>query len=478
MIIKSNIDEIQNYLTDASNFQSENCEAVYIPTNIVEICDIFKTINNAKKPITISGCGTGLVGGRVPNSGVVVSSEKLTKILSFNKEKKNIYLESGVILNDLQTFCKENNFLYPPDPTETNCAVGGTIAANASGAKSFKYGQTRKWVNKLKIILADGDILELIRSENISKNSLLTLNTNSGKKIIVPIPKIKNVIVKNSAGYFLNEKMDAIDLFIGSEGTLGFIAEAELKLVDLPQNLLSFVIFFENFPELMDFVKEIKKLSYSNSKIKVRAIEFFDDKALEFLKEEKTNLFGIWIEQDIDEINTDEYMELWSEFIDRFSVDQNKIWFAFDESEQRKIREFRHSIPLKVNEFISRNNFRKVGTDIAVPDGKFEELYYFCKGKCVENNIQYVSYGHIGDNHLHLNMLPKNNDEYLLAKLLYKEFCQKSVLSGGTVSAEHGIGKLKKEYLRLMFTEEEISEMKKIKKILDPNMILGQGNIF
>lgn len=478
MIIKTKIDEIQNYLSDASNFKSYSCEAVYIPSNIAEISELFNTLNNIKKPVTISGCGTGLVGGRVPLGGVVVSTEKLNRILSLNKEKKTVLVESGVILNDLQLFCKENSLLYPPDPTETNCAIGGTIAANASGAKSFKYGKTRNWVNKIKVILADGDLLELERGITERYNNSIVLRTNYNKEYIIPIPEIKKINVKNSAGYFLSKDMDAIDLFIGSEGTLGLIAEAELKLIELPKNLISFVVYFEDFSELMFFVSELKNLSKENKEINARAIEFFDNKALKFIKEENENLFGIWVEQEINSESIDTYLEYWVEFLNKFNIDQDKIWFGSDEQEQKRIREFRHSLPLKVNDYISRNNFKKVGTDIAVSDGKFQELYFYCVEKCNQNKIDYVSYGHIGDNHLHLNMLPKSNDEYSIAKMLYRDFCIEAVRLGGTISAEHGIGKLKKEYLNILYTEEEIQAMKQIKKILDPNFILGQGNIF
>ncbi len=470
-------------MTDASNYKSENCDAVYFPVSSDEVSEILKKCSNDKIPVTISGAGTGLVGGRVPQEGIVLSLEKMNSILSIDKELKLCRTQAGVMLSQLQADCREHGLLYPPDPTEKDCTIGGTIATNASGARTFKYGSTRNWIKSLKVILADGDMLKLVRGENFAKNFMICLQTNEGKKYRIAIPKFCMPGVKNAAGYFIKDNMDVIDLFVGMEGTLGIITEAELNLIEQPTDLISGIIFFETFNDAYRFVLKVKAFSRAqNSLIQARAIEFFDEKALNFLSKfySRTPLdkFGIWIEQEIYDQDKNELLSLWFALIEECGASLDSSYFAMNEKDINDIREFRHAISARVNEYLVQNSLQKVGTDLAVPGGDFNELYFFCIDLCNEQNIDYVGYGHIGNDHLHLNMLPKDQLEYETAKKLYFEFCKKAVEFRGTVSAEHGIGKIKKEYFKLMYNPEEISQMYEVKKTLDPNLILGRGNIF
>ncbi|MDX9923857.1 MAG: FAD-linked oxidase C-terminal domain-containing protein, partial [Ignavibacteriaceae bacterium] len=168
----------------------------------------------------------------------------------------------------------------------------------------------------------------------------------------------------------------------------------------------------------------------------------------------------------------------WFNFLDQSNADIDNSWFAFDEKNLEEFKDFRHAISWKVNEFITQHGFRKVGTDTAVPDNYFHEFYSFAKNLVEKQNINYVAYGHFGNSHLHLNMLPENEEQFIKAKSLYYEICKEAVRLGGTVSAEHGIGKMKREYFKLMYSQDEILQMARLKKSLDPNLILGIGNIF
>ena len=174
MIIKTSPDEIENYISDASNFKG-SCEAVYIPESSNEIPEILKRLNSEKTPVTISGNGTGLTGARVPLNGILISTEKLNRIIEINTEQKFVITEPGVILDNLQKEVNQRKLLYPPDPTEWNCFIGGTVATNASGEKTFKYGPTRDFVEELEIVLADGDIIDLKRGMNRAQGNILKI---------------------------------------------------------------------------------------------------------------------------------------------------------------------------------------------------------------------------------------------------------------------------------------------------------------
>lgn len=545
MIVKKDSEIIQNYLTDASNYKTKSCDAVYIPENYDELIELVKTANEKKIPLTISGAGTGLVGGRVPVGGIVISLERFNQILAFNKDEKSIRVQAFVTLSELQNFLKEHKLFYPPDPTEKNCSIGGTIATNASGARTLKYGPTRNWINAIKVVLPDGEIFDLPRGKIFADGLRFNFKTNSGKNYSFELPNFRMPNVKNAAGYFIKPNMDLIDLFIGSEGTLGVILEAELKLLDEPDELISMVIFFEAFDDAYNFVSISREENKSDEfkLINPRALEFFDDKALEFLSSKFPNVqnkkFAVWFEQEIyksihsvipakagidlssqdvipaqagnqsstndvipakagihsspqdvipakagihnpseTNINPEELLEQLSNLIQKCNGNLDEIWFAFNEKEINDIKEFRHSISALVNEYISRNNLRKVGTDIAVPSKSFKEFYFHCRNECEKNSINYVGYGHIGNNHLHFNMLPADQVQNELAVKLYRDFCEKAIEMGGTISAEHGIGKLKRPYFELMYPENVLKGMFNIKKTFDPELIVNRNNIF
>lgn len=488
MIIKTKQDELQNYLTDASNYKG-SCEAVYIPQNKEELRKILKEANELKTKVTIAGAGTGLTGARVPEEGIVISTEKLNQIIEINTENNYVIVEPGVYLSHLLDELKKVNRFYPPDPTEKNCFIGGTVATNASGAKTFKYGATRNFILELEIILSDGDEIYIKRGEVFANGNKLILTTKSGKEISIDLPEINLPVTKNASGYFIKPKMDAIDLFIGSEGTLGVFTKIKLKILPYPERIISMVAFFKDEIDAINFVGRTRDISFQtraknlSDEIDALALEFFDGNSLKFLSFDFPNIppksnAAVWFEQEANLSTEDKLIEKWFSLISEYNVDEEKIWFATNESERKQIEEFRHAISWKVNEYITRNNFRKLGTDVAVPDNEMKNFYHFLTNLMSTSNIDFVLYGHLGNSHFHLNILPKNENEFLSGKELYRKICLKAIEFKGTVSAEHGIGKIKTEYLLDMFGKEIVEQMKAIKKKLDPNYILGVGNIF
>jgi len=430
-----------------------------------------------------------LSGGSVPNGGIVLSTEKMNKILEINEEEKFAIVEPGVLLSEFLNELKKRKLYYPPDPTELNCFLGGSVATNASGSKTFKYGPTRSFVIGIEIVLPTGDVLILERGQNYAQKFDLSILTISGKKIELIIPSIKSLPTKNTAGYFCQEGMDAIDLFIGSEGTLGILTKLKLKLLLAPQIILSAVIFFNSEEYGLDFVEEARSESYKtrNNKLPVSidalAIEFFDKFALDFLRDDFPNIpqdaeSAVWFEQEVNEESSNEITDMWINLVEKHNGNLSHSWIAMNEKDKLKFVEFRHRISTKVNEFISSHNFRKLGTDFAVPDKELKNFYYQLKNDVIQAGLDYVIYGHFGNSHIHLNILPKSSEEFETAKKLYNNLCLSAINSGGTFAAEHGVGKNKKALLSDMYGDKVISEMRRIKQTLDPNLVLGSGNIF
>jgi D-lactate dehydrogenase (cytochrome) len=488
MIIKTNHDEIENYLSDASNFKGD-CDAVYFPENRDEVSSILKDANDKKIKVTVSGNGTGLAGARVPQGGIVIATDKMNKIIEINNEKMYALAEPGIILSEFLLTLKGMGLLYPPDPTEKNCFLGGTIATNASGEKTFKYGPTRNYVIELEIVLAGGEILNLKRGECLAENMELKLKTESGKEIKLHLPDYKMPATKNAAGYYIKSGMDAIDLFIGSEGTLGVITKIKIKLLPAPEKIISCIVFFIKEEDALDFIQKGREISYTSraynniQAIDALSLEYFDEKTLDFMREDYSQVpgnakAGVWFEQEVTHFNEDFFLEEWMTIIQEFHGDEENAWFAFTETDKIKLQEFRHAIPEKINDFIAGNNVTKLGTDVAVPDNKFRELYEYSKNIVVDSGLKYIIYGHFGNSHMHLNIMPVNNEEHLKGTIAYKSICKKAIDLGGTVSAEHGIGKLKVDYLKEMYGTGVVSKMAELKRTLDPDMILGNGNIF
>src|SRR5215211_2568772 len=213
MLIKETEEELQNYLTDASNMPGGFADKLFIPETSEEIAEILKEANEQRIPVTISGARTGTVGGAIPFGGFVISLERLNKIKEINKSELFATVESGVILSDFQKAVEAENLFYPPDPTEWSCQIGGTVATNASGARSFKYGATREFVEELEIVLAHGEILNMKRGASFSENGYIEIETAAGTKIRARLPTYRQHDTrKNTSGYFSAAQTDAIDL--------------------------------------------------------------------------------------------------------------------------------------------------------------------------------------------------------------------------------------------------------------------------
>jgi D-lactate dehydrogenase (cytochrome) len=490
MLVKTQTEEFANYLLDASNMQGGHASKLFIPESAGEIADILRNANEAKTPVTISGARTGTVGGAVPFGGYIISLEKLNKV-RIDKASMTAIVEPGVILADFQKAVDAEGLYYPPDPTEWSCQLGGTVATNASGSRSFKYGATREYVRRLQMVLPDGDVLNIRRNEvTADADGTITLTTDGGRKITAKaLTYDPPAVRKNVSGYFSARPLDAIDLFIGSEGTLGVNTEIELKLLSKPEGFFSGIVFFPKAGDLLAFVDEARSASFASRNsseggvIDASMIEYFDDRALSFISakfpETPSGMSGaIFFEQETTAENEDALFEAWNELLEKHGADIGRSWFTTTDQDREKMRAFRHALPVSVNERVVKNKQKKIGTDMAVPDENFPSFLKFYKETLDSSNIDYVIFGHIGDCHLHANLLPKNEVEALTSRHIYGRCVAQAIMLGGCVSAEHGIGKLKRKYLDVMMGERYLNEMAGLKRAFDPNGILGRGNMF
>ena len=485
MIIKKEQGEILNYLEDASNLQGGSAESVFIPDSEEEIAKTVRECGEKNLPLTISAGGTGVVGGRIPFGGVVLSVEKLNKIIEINKKEKYAVLQAGVIIDDFLKELSKQNLFYPPFPTERTAFIGGNVATNASGEYSFRFGSTREYVRGIKVILSNGKIIRIKRGEVLTQGGFLQI-PSTDIRFKIPgyrMPPVK----KNSAGYYSRDAMDLIDLFIGSEGTLGIIIEVEVTIIEQLPDTFFCALFFRDPQNAFSIVKELTlsptKYKGSNGSGKnlldeLLCLEYFDNNSLNYLRKfyprvapeaEACILVAV-------QMSSPESLNMWDGLLTRFNTIDN--WFGDSQKQKEELFAFRHKLPEIINDITRKNNCPKISTDIVTPENNFWQMNDFYCEKLNSSNLKYVTFGHIGECHLHVNLLPENEEELQMAKELYLEFAQKAIELNGTISGEHGIGKSKHRFLKIMYGEKGIREMTRVKTAIDRNCILGLDNIF
>ncbi len=508
------------YLDDESHSFDGKAEKIVFPSTEAEVAALMKAAFEAGTAVTIQGGRTGLTGAAVPLGGLAMNLEKMTDLLYMDyakdEELYSIAAEAGVTLEDLvkavstrnlellenkgtekqqaalSSFLGESDtFTFPVDPTEMSAWLGGLVACNASGAKTYKYGAVRNWVYRIRVVLANGDILDITRGDIISEDGKFVITLSDGSDIEVDVPTYEMPKTKNAAGLFAKHDMDLIDLFIGCEGILGVITLVELGLNKLPENIMTVMAFFPSEDDAVNFVYDIRA---PDSPVKMDFLEYFGPNAITMIKE-KASSAGITVPAMKDDTQaivffefsyTEEQMEEkimgLEEVLNKHNTSSESSWAGLDRTELDKMKTVRHFIPETVNGLIAQrkakyNEVHKIGTDMAVPDEELRDYLKFYRSTLEEQGMEYVIFGHIGDNHLHVNMIPRNNEEVEQGMNNYMMFAKRAVELGGTVAAEHGIGKLKRAFLEAMYGPKGISEMQAVKKALDPKWIINRGNV-
>jgi len=452
---------IEGYLTDASNTHG-SAEALVRPRSVEEVAAVMARCQREGIPLTVTARRTSTTGGPVPHGGWLLSTERLDRVIAIDDDRA--VAEGGVLLGELQDAIEAKGRLFPPDPTSRReCSLGAAIACNASGARSFVYGPTRPWVEAIQVVLPDGSIIEADRDTPIPADW--------------PVPRWTEPAVKTAAGYYPADNL--LDLFIGQEGTLGVITRATLRLTDLPAGVFSVLVFFDALEGALAFVEGAR----AAAAVTPRLLEYYDAGSLALIREREPGIpesavAAVWCEQETGresnaESNEDALMGAWFELVEAHTPLADDTLFAQDGPSLERLYRIRHAVPAGVNELVIANGMPKIGTDLSVPDAGLREMMAAYAAAPVPS----VLFGHIGDNHLHLNMLPDSPESLVVARDYYRALCRRAVALGGTVSAEHGIGKLKVPHLAEMVGDDVIEGFRALKARLDPAWILGRGSL-
>ncbi len=515
-LIRTVVSADEEYLRDESK-KVGYAESISFPETHEQVQEIMAELYQTGTPVTVQGSRTGLAAAAVPFGGHVLNLSRMDKVLGMRQENDRFYItvQPGVILQKLnksiaarafntegwdeaaqevyKAFTKTPVQMFTPDPTESTAAIGGMVACNASGARSYHYGATRRHINALRGVLADGQSISLRRGEVFAKGLELELKTEQGNTLKVQLPTYKMPECKNASGYYCKADMDAIDLLIGSDGTLAVMTEIEISLLPTPAMSWGVTAFFPDQYKAVAYTKQVRSIAEG-----IAAIEYFDNCALDILRKQKaenTAFAGLpFLPEEygcavFTELHCDseeqafELLEKLGAYCAQAGGDPEMTWVATSDSDRDMLHFFRHAVPESVNMQVERSKrnypeITKVGGDLAVPDTHFETLLALYDATLAEEGLLHAAWGHIGDNHIHVNILPRDMDEYSRGKALLAKWAGEVSRMGGAVSAEHGVGKLKAPFLEVMYGTEHIREMAALKAAFDPKCMLGRGNLF
>lgn len=436
-------------LQEASKDETEDLrylpEVVLFPESIEEVSAVLAYCNEKRIPVTGRGAGTGLSGAALPVcAGVVLSTKRMNRILSIDTDNLQAVVQPGVINQHLQEVLTPLGLYYPPDPSSRGSSfIGGNIAHNAGGPHAVKYGVTGEYVLNLKVVLADGAIVET------------GANT-----------------IKNSTGYNLTR------LFVGSEGTLGIIVEAVLRLIPLPSKNVLMLIPFDKPESACRAVSAIFKAGITPS-----ALEFMERDALEWaiagipdsgwsLGDEQAHLL-VELDGNDESVLLHEASRI-AELVQDFGAFE--VLFAEDEARKQQLWKLRRGIAEAVKK---RSVYKE--EDTVVPRARLADLLSGVKEIGRQYGFRSVCYGHAGDGNLHVNILRGDLSDHAWNEELPKairEIFKLCKALGGTLSGEHGVGFVQRNYLPEVMDKRAIALRLSIKKLFDPNGILNPGKIF
>jgi FAD/FMN-containing dehydrogenase len=440
------------YSADASGLHLVP-EVVGRPESVEEVVEIVRQATADRTPITCAGAQTSTTAASISDKGMILSLRALDRISTIDEETRTIRVEPGALVGEIKRTAAAAGLLFAPDPTsEEESTIGGAIACNASGARTFKYGATRRHVQALKVVMANGETIEFRRTN----------------------------LEKNTVGYAFAH--DPIDWFIGSEGTLGIVVEAELALLPLPSHVVGLAVFFGTEEAALSFVVAARE----SHTVAPRCIEYFDDQAIGIARAAAHGgilpdeaMAMVYVEEEVG-ADLESTLGEWSDLIESAVTDFDPLVFD-GEARLKDARQIRHSIPSTMNERGTRHRNaggRKVSTDWAVPYRKVAEAIRIARGLAEEYGIeQAVIYGHAGNGHPHQNFTARDARELATIEVVVEQTLRQVLALGGTVAAEHGIGKIKRRWLPLQMNGLQIAMMTAVKRELDPLGILAPGNI-
>lgn len=488
-------DLLRPFLTDAAHVPGGAATGVATPRSADEVAALVRSARSAL-PV---GAQSSLTGGATPRGDLVISTRALADLSLLPNYR--VRVGAGVPLAELQRSLAGDGLYYPPVPTYDGAFVGGTIATNAAGAATFKYGSTRRWVDALRVVLADGSLVEIKRGEvTASPDGWFEFQAAQGSNTHVPIPTYAMPDVsKLSAGYFAHPGMDLIDLLIGSEGTLGIVTDATLRVIALPRRCTMLVTCTSDGHALAvtSALRQEALASWrGDGVLDVSAIEFMDSRALAFAPDEFFARAGIerpvgatvllLVQLEVND-HENETLARTSAVLEACDVTVDpQVALTGDDRGAARLFELREAVPAGINAAVAAAKSRvhpdieKIAGDFIVPFERQQEALDLYRQTFEHHRLAYALWGHVSDGNMHPNVVPHSLADVEKGKGALLEIASHVMAMGGAPLAEHGVGRsvIKQQLLRELYGNQGIDQMRAVKRALDPDWKLAAGVLF
>ena len=486
---------VSGFLSDAAHVPGGHAAGVAFPHNEGEVAAL---VARAAHVLPV-GAQSSLTGGATPRGEIVISTRALTAIGA--PAAGSVRVGAGVPLATLQRSLADAGLYYPPVPTYEGAFAGGTIATNAAGAATFKYGSTRAWVKALTVVLANGDVLEVSRGQALADDrGRFAIALSDGTPVDVQLPRYAMPDVpKLSAGYYARPGMDLVDLFIGSEGTLGIVVAATLRVIRRPRRALALVRCRDDAQAIAvtgALRAEARGAWEGRGPLDIAAIEYMDTRALAAVADaafarvdlERPPAGTVLLLLQIETPSNDEAaLERLALVLDAHGVsDDPRIAAPGDDRAAARLLELREAVPAGVNAIVAAAKARvddgvqKTAGDMIVPFERLAESIALYRRLFEERALDYAIWGHVSDGNLHPNVIPRSLEDVTSGHAAILEMARTVIAMGGAPLAEHGVGRsaLKQQLLRELYGEEGIEQMRAVKRALDPTWKLAPGVLF
>jgi D-lactate dehydrogenase (cytochrome) len=503
------------FLEDAAHYPGGHAAGVVFPRTAEEVAGVLATASTVL-PI---GAQSSLTGGATPMGELVLATTKMTRVL--DRSAGFVTVEAGLTVAALQDHLAAEGAWFPPAPTFTGACAGGIVSTNAAGAATFKYGSTRDWVDGITVVLADETILDVTRGRQRARDGRFVIDTRSGTAL-VPVPTYEMpAVAKRSAGYHAERDMDLIDLFIGSEGTLGVVTRVRFRVLSpAPRTALALVPCVSE-PQAIALVQALRDASRDTWRtsdpagIDAAAIEHMDRRSIEILSEDGADVRNdvrlpagtsivllvqlelparITAEQAYDDIATaldpgagDRPLARFCRMLDSAGLlDITEVALPGDRRRAEQFLAIREAVPAGVNRRVGSakrdidSRIEKTAADMVVPVERFSEMMAVYRQGFESRGLDYAVWGHISDGNVHPNVIPRSFDDVVRGKEAILGFGREVARLGGCPLAEHGVGRnlVKQALLRQLYGEEGLDEMRAVKRALDPEWKLSPGVVF
>lgn len=509
--------DVAPFLEDAAHYPGGHAPRIARPRSESDVASLMGT----ESSLLAVGAQSSLTGGATPMGETVVSTDRMNRVLAIGPS--TITVEAGISLQQLQERAGARGSHYPPVPTFNGAAAGGVVATNAAGASTFKYGSTRDWVQGLTIVLPSGEVLEVERGQAFAHPDgyFEIVGEQRTCRVLIPTYLMPDV-AKRSAGYFANPGMDLVDLFVGSEGTLGIVTSITFKLLPRLPNTCVVWITLPDERKALSLVIALRDQARETWRsidprgLDVAAIEHLDRRSLQLLREDGLDhqhgvsipddaavalLAQVELPGDTPISSPEAYAQITdslkaeapdtpltrlSRLVARFGLlDRVEIALPQDRRRQRQFFDLREAVPEAVNNRVRAVQRRssevsKIAADIIVPFDRFEDSLNVYRSAFDRYGLDYAIWGHVSDGNVHPNVIPRNADDVGFGRNAMLECGRQIIALDGCPMAEHGVGRnsVKQTLLRELYGEPGIEQMRQVKLAIDPEWRLAPGVIF